>query len=342
VQETEATTLSTEVSAEIEPDSDLLYASSRFRIRTDSSLSSKTVLTMDEGDTMRYLNEYSAARPVLRLGGKYKYEPWLKVKHLKSDKTGWVYAAGVDYESSDLKKIIQESSSYWDELNADDLEWEGTVPTGWSTATIRDANDFKIFLIKLKELVANDDSESIADLISYPLKDLKTKSDFLNNYTRIFSDSMKEAVKQQRLDRIFRRDQGAMIGDGEIWLQQIGRSYKIIGLNFKGREDLRNDLMRDLRRTYTEVSGSKEIIAFPIRGFMEMRMTSQNRFGREESQALGKFSFISSRDGTHIFGREGSKGTRKAVFFMEQDSTVSLRIIDGDESYFLNSIEFRG
>lgn len=297
---------------------------------------------MDEGDTMKYLNEYSVARPVLRLGGKYRYEPWLKVKHLKSAKTGWVYAAGVDYESVDLKKTIQESSSYWKELNADDLEWEGTVPTGWGTATIKDASDFKIFLIKFKELVANDDSENIAELIRYPIKDLKSKSDFLNNYSRIFSPAIKDAVKQQRLDRIFRRDQGAMIGNGEIWFQQVGRSYKVIGLNFKGREDIRNELMGDLRRTYKEVSGSKEIIAFPIRGFMEMRMTSQNAFGREESQGLGKFSFISSREGTHIFEREGSQGTRKAIFFMEQDSTVILRIIDGDESYSLNSIEFRG
>jgi len=291
---------------------------------------------------MQYLGLSSTERTVIKLGGQYRYEPWLRVQHLKSGKDGWVYASGVDYESSDLKKALKESGPYWNEMHADDLEWEGTVPTGWGTATIKNAVDFKTFMIKFKRWVAEDDVESISKLIRLPIKEINSKAEFKNNYSRIFTPEMKEAIASQRLDRIFRNDQGAMIGNGDVWFQQIGRDYKIIALNFKGRADLIDELMVQLRRTYVQDGGNKKILAFPIRGFMEMRMEHTSFLGGDKSSPLGKFSFISSKEGSHIFEREGSQGTRKAIFYIEADSSVTLRILDADENFELNSIEFTG
>ena len=335
------TELNTEVAQDL-VDNNYLYTKSRFRLRSDSSLIGNTVLTMDEGDTIQYLQQSSVTRTVIKLGGKYRYQPWLKVLHLKSGKEGWVYASGVDYESADLKETIRAAGRYWEEINADDLEWEGTVPTGWGTATIRDASDFKKFLIKFKRSVANEDVDAIANLIRFPIKEINSKSEFKNNFSRIFTPELKQVINAQRLDRIFRNDQGAMLGNGDVWFQQIGKDYKIIRLNFKGREDLIEELMVHLRRTYLESGGNKKIMAFPIRGFLEMRMEHSSFIGGDKSSPLGKYSFISSKEGTHIFEREGSQGTRKAIFYMEADSSVTLRILDADENFELNSIEFTG
>ena len=42
---------------------------------------------------------------------------------------------------------------------------------------------------------------------------------------------MKMMVDTQRLDRISRNYQGAMLGNGEIWFSVINGHYKIIAIN---------------------------------------------------------------------------------------------------------------
>lgn len=77
------------------------------------------------------------------------------------------------------------------------------------------------FLASLQQAVADDDQEAVSEMIQYPLRTthitIKTPKQFLRNYDAIFSDGVKAAVAGQTADNLFYRDQGVMIGNGEIW-----------------------------------------------------------------------------------------------------------------------------
>ena len=51
------------------------------------------------------------------------------------------------------------------------------------------------------------------------------------NYTRVFTPEVKAAVSAAKADDLFARDQGVMIGNGEIWMNEIRGSIKIIAVN---------------------------------------------------------------------------------------------------------------
>ena len=77
------------------------------------------------------------------------------------------------------------------------------------------------FLADLQQAVGNDDQQAVSEMIQYPLRTthmtIKTPAQFLNNYDAIFNDGVKAAVASQSADNLFYRDQGVMIGNGEIW-----------------------------------------------------------------------------------------------------------------------------
>ncbi|WP_346315916.1 hypothetical protein [Chitinophaga sp. YIM B06452] len=113
----------------------------------------------------------------------------------------------------------------------DTLFEDGTVPTSWSTAGFDDPAGFKQFLLRFKDWVKNDRKDSIAAHIQFPLREYKTEKSFLDGYNKIFDASLKATVDSQRLDRIFRNAQGAMIGSGEIWFASLPDGYRIIAIN---------------------------------------------------------------------------------------------------------------
>ena len=51
------------------------------------------------------------------------------------------------------------------------------------------------------------------------------------NYARVFTPEVKAAVAAAKADNLFARDQGVMIGNGEIWMNEIRGSMKIITVN---------------------------------------------------------------------------------------------------------------
>lgn len=118
-------------------------------------------------------------------------------------------------------------------IRAQDTVFEdGSRPTDWKNAGFDDPESFKRFLIRFKEWVRNDNADSIAGRIEFPIKGYKTAEQFKNNYAKIFDKQLKDVVEQQRLDRIFRNYQGAMIGDGAIWFSVIAnKGYRIIAIN---------------------------------------------------------------------------------------------------------------
>jgi len=309
--------------------SKLLFAKlDRLKIRSDSSMSAKTVTVVSENDSLVYLDVYSTRRENLRLRKRNYHEPWLKVEHLKSGKRGWVYGGAVKYESAVLSERIKNSSPLLSQVYADDLEWEGTVPSGWATASFSDPVEFKLFLIRFKDMVKNDNINEIADVVSFPLKDIKNKADFKANYARLMSENLKSVVAEQRLDRIFRNSQGASLGDGDLWFQQDGSSYKIVSWNFKGRSDLTNDLMASLSDNYVtnSPSGKQSIKAFSIKGFLELTLNYQGQNGFPESRSLGRFLHETSHNGRHSFYQDTKDSLQRRLLFEIQDSFVILKI----------------
>lgn len=311
----------------------------RLKIRSDSSMNAKTVTVVSENDSLLYLDAFSSKRENLRLRKKYYYEPWLKVKHVKSGKLGWVYGGAVIYESSRLADKISKSSPLVQQVYADDLEWDGTVPSGWATASITDPVEFKMFLIRFKGMVQNDDVDGIAKLVKYPLKEIQGSVDFKANYSRLFTDEVKAVVAEQRLDRIFRNSQGAKLGDGEITFNQVGDDYKIVAVDFKDRSDLTRELMSDLSGQYVtdSPSGKQSIRAFSIRKFLELTLNYQDSRGFPQSKSLGRYLHETSHNGRHGFYQDTNDSTRRQLIFREEDS---LRVLTVLNDMSLSDLEF--
>ncbi len=112
----------------------------------------------------------------------------------------------------------------------DTLFEDGSIPSSWSTAGFNDPAAFKRFLTEFKSWVKNNQADSIAAHIRFPVKAAPTAAAFKTHYDHIFNDRMKAVVLNQRLDRIFRNQNGAMLGSGEIWLESYKDGYRIISI----------------------------------------------------------------------------------------------------------------
>ena len=84
---------------------------------------------------------------------------------------------------------------------------------------------YAAFLSRLQSAARSNDHRRVIALISFPLRvnaagGARTYRDAKSverDFDRIFTPRVKQAVAQQRADKLFVRDQGAMIGNGEIW-----------------------------------------------------------------------------------------------------------------------------
>ncbi|RPE12606.1 hypothetical protein EGT74_03390 [Chitinophaga lutea] len=124
------------------------------------------------------------------------------------------------------------ASPYEAEIAAQDsLFDDGSIPASWANAGFDDPAGFKRFLVTFKEWVRTGNVDSITAHIRFPLKNYKTPAIFREKYDKIFDASLKAVVDTQRLDRIFRNAQGAMIGNGDIWFSVFPEGYRIIAIN---------------------------------------------------------------------------------------------------------------
>jgi hypothetical protein len=89
------------------------------------------------------------------------------------------------------------------------------------------ASPYPQFLSRLQAAVRAGDRGAVMALIAFPLRvngprgsRLYDAPSALRDYDRIFTPKVKRAILNQRGDRIFSRDIGAMAGDGEVWFTQ--------------------------------------------------------------------------------------------------------------------------
>ena len=100
------------------------------------------------------------------------------------------------------------------------------VDTRLRMAGIKDSQDARDFLARLKSAAQAGDHHSLASMIRYPLTiyvDGKVAAIYqdpgklLEEFTAVFTPSVISAIKGAEYRELFVNDQGAMIGNGEIW-----------------------------------------------------------------------------------------------------------------------------
>lgn len=119
-----------------------------------------------------------------------------------------------------------------DDLYAQDTLFEdGSRPSSWANAGFNNPVAFKKFVLRLKEWVKNDSIGQIAAHIRFPLRKTANAQEFARQYHSLFNTTAKEAIANQRPDRIFRNQDGAMLANGLIWIVPSGKDYTITAIN---------------------------------------------------------------------------------------------------------------
>jgi hypothetical protein len=81
-------------------------------------------------------------------------------------------------------------------------------------------------LTQLQQAVASHNAPAVATLIHYPIKvnpgkkpfTLKNEKEFIKDYDRIITHDIQDVILNQKYENLFVNSQGAMIGDGEVWI----------------------------------------------------------------------------------------------------------------------------
>ena len=89
---------------------------------------------------------------------------------------------------------------------------------------------YQTFLIDLQSAVKTGNRLAVVKLVTLPLRVngsrgrsaiYRSDRSIQRDYARIFNASVRRAILQQRLEELFGRDQGVMIGLGKIWFDHV-------------------------------------------------------------------------------------------------------------------------
>lgn len=113
----------------------------------------------------------------------------------------------------------------------------GKEDNPFAAAGIDDPKAFiKMFEIA-KTAVAVGDKEAVAELVLFPLRvnaetsrEVTSKKEFIDQYDTIITDPVKAALAKQKVDELFVRDQGVMVGAGEIWFGASAEEPQVYGI----------------------------------------------------------------------------------------------------------------
>lgn len=119
------------------------------------------------------------------------------------------------------------------ELKDDSVFTDGSIPTSWANAGIDDPVSLKRFIKHLQLWVTQGQKDSVAAAIDFPMKNpaVKTSAIFLAKYDTYINNKVKKVLQEQQLNQIFRNYNGAMIGNGELWIAQTKKGFRIVAIN---------------------------------------------------------------------------------------------------------------
>jgi hypothetical protein len=88
------------------------------------------------------------------------------------------------------------------------------------------------FLTQLQGAVRSGDRRAVSNLVRYPLRVnsggrtrlYRSPAAVRRDYPLIFTPNVRRAILAQRFEALFGRDQGVMIGNGEIWFDHVCRN----------------------------------------------------------------------------------------------------------------------
>ena len=88
---------------------------------------------------------------------------------------------------------------------------------------------YAVFLSHLQTAIRTNNRDAVIKLIGFPLRvnfdggsrTYRNARSVRADFDRIFTPPVRNAIVAQRLDRLFGRDQGIMIGSGEIWFDHV-------------------------------------------------------------------------------------------------------------------------
>ena len=92
----------------------------------------------------------------------------------------------------------------------------------------------------LKKAVATKDIPNISKTIIYPLHvntgpgkgyEVKNERALNNSFSKIFTPDVINAIETQKLNDLFCRDQGVMIGQGKVWINEFDGKVGIFAIN---------------------------------------------------------------------------------------------------------------
>ena len=86
-------------------------------------------------------------------------------------------------------------------------------------------------LTQLQQAVAKHNAPAVASLVHYPIKvnpgkkpfTVKNEKAFIKDYDDIITHDIQDAIFKQKYENLFVNSQGAMIGDGEVWITSFCR-----------------------------------------------------------------------------------------------------------------------
>lgn len=117
------------------------------------------------------------------------------------------------------------------EMKDDTVFADGSKPTSWENAGIKDVRGLKLFLKQAQQWVMNNDKEKLAAAIKYPLKDIKNEQELIAAYDAVFTKEVKLSFATINFNQIFRNQQGVMTEGGKVWINQFGKEFKIFAVN---------------------------------------------------------------------------------------------------------------
>lgn len=104
----------------------------------------------------------------------------------------------------------------------------------------REPAEVRRLLAELRDAAQRGDKSALASAMHYPfttydrgspVREYRTTADVLADYDAIFTLKVLDALRESDYESLFVRDQGAMVGRGEVWLLQYDDGVRIKAIN---------------------------------------------------------------------------------------------------------------